>query len=189
MRAVVVDLPEWELEERRRKGLDVFDEVWDGVLHMAPQPSSEHQGVGARLVATLLPLAEARGLRAFYETSLFRPGAGGNDYRVPDLVFVRPENVVEPGVEGSVELAVEILSPNDETYDKLDFYALVGVQELLIIEPRTRRVELFVLRGGRLHAALPHPDGSVTAASLGVSLSTVEGPALRLEWPDGASTL
>lgn len=94
MRAVVVEVPEWQLEERRRKGLDVFDEVWDGVLHMVPTPSSHHQRLGARLVAALLPLAEAGGLVAMYEMNLCRPGAGAQDFRVPDLVFARVENIL-----------------------------------------------------------------------------------------------
>ena len=39
MRAVMLDVPESLLDERRRLGLDVFDEVWEGVLHMVPPPS------------------------------------------------------------------------------------------------------------------------------------------------------
>ena len=36
--------PELEalLERRRRLGQDLFDEVWEGVLHMNPAPSGRH---------------------------------------------------------------------------------------------------------------------------------------------------
>ncbi len=61
---------------------------------------------------------------------------------------------------------MEILSPGDESYEKLDFYADVDVQEVLVADPESCRIELFVLRGSRLHAALPDSCGSVTARSL-----------------------
>src|SRR5262245_25801515 len=43
MKAVVRQVSDAELEQRRRRGLDRFDEMWDGVLHMAPSPLYEHQ--------------------------------------------------------------------------------------------------------------------------------------------------
>lgn len=92
-------------------------------------------------------------------------------------------------MEGAVELAVEILSPGDETYDKLPFYAAVGVREVLVVDPETLGVELFVLRGGRLHAALPDAAGAVVLASLVLTLSTVEGPVLRLGWAGGTAEI
>lgn len=90
MRAVLLDVPESLLEERRRTGVDVFDEVWDGVLHMVPPPSSWHQQLGTRMVVAVVPLAEGKGLVASYQTGVFRAGAGESDYRVPDLVVARP---------------------------------------------------------------------------------------------------
>ena len=187
MRAVLVEAPEALLEERRRKGLDVFDEMWEGVLHMVPAPSGPHQRQGYRLGAAFLPLAAAKGLVGSHETGLYRPGTDESDYRVPDLVCARTEYASDRGVEGRAELAVEIRSPGDETYAKVDFYAEVGVQELLVIDRDTSALELFVLRGGTLHAALPDADGAVLLSSLGVSLSTVAGPALRRTW-DGGTT-
>lgn len=35
----VIRIREEKLAERRRKGLDIFDEMWDGILHMTPAPS------------------------------------------------------------------------------------------------------------------------------------------------------
>jgi hypothetical protein len=45
----VIGLPEGYLEERRRKGLDGRDEMWEGVLHLVPAPSAKHQGLGTDL--------------------------------------------------------------------------------------------------------------------------------------------
>src|SRR5438270_5835277 len=107
MRAVMLEVPEHLLEERRRLGHDHRDEMWEGVLHMVPQPLSRHQLLGARLLTALTPAADERRLWAAYETSVFRPGGAGFDYRVPDLVFARPERFSERGVEGRAELVVE----------------------------------------------------------------------------------
>src|SRR5438128_943754 len=122
MRAIMLEEPEHLLEDRRRRGADLFDEMWDGVLHMVPAPSSGHQGLGTRLVAILLDLAEARGFRVFYETRLYRRDAPADDYRIPDLMVVRPEHVSARGVESGADVVIEILSPGDETYEKVGFY-------------------------------------------------------------------
>ena len=45
MKAVVLEVSDRELEDRRRRGLDRFDEMWEGVLHMAPSPLYEHQRI------------------------------------------------------------------------------------------------------------------------------------------------
>ena len=39
MKAVMANVPEHILEWRRRTGADQWDEMWEGVLHMAPSPS------------------------------------------------------------------------------------------------------------------------------------------------------
>jgi len=36
MRAVMLDVPEALVEERRRLGIDGFDEMWEGELHSIP---------------------------------------------------------------------------------------------------------------------------------------------------------
>jgi hypothetical protein len=38
MRVVWLEAPGGLLEERRRLGLDIRDEMWDGVLHVVPPP-------------------------------------------------------------------------------------------------------------------------------------------------------
>ncbi len=73
---------------------------------------------------------------------------------------------------GRAELVVEIRSGNDETYDKLDFYADLQVQEVFVADPDACTVELFVLRGGRLHAA---PARSDRVSHLGGARRLVRG--------------
>jgi Uma2 family endonuclease len=188
-KAVILRPPLGLLEGRRRSGADRWDEMWQGVLHMVPPPSSWHQRFGTKLVRVLAPLAEAKGLEAAYETGLFRPGVGESDYRVPDLVFARDEQIAARGVEGRAELVVELLSEADESREKLDFYAAVEVCEVLLIDPETRDCELYALRGGRLHVALPDERGAVRSQVLGASFEKAPGPQLRIQWPGGEARI
>jgi hypothetical protein len=55
MRAVLVHVTDRELADRRAKGLDRWDEMWDGVLHIPPAPNVEHQHMLDRLIEFLAP--------------------------------------------------------------------------------------------------------------------------------------
>ncbi len=179
----VVEVSEEELAERTRKGLDVFDEMWNGVLRMNPPPTTDHQGFGGRLFVVCSPLAERRGLVAFYGTGLYRPVIE-NDWRVPDQIYCSPQLVKHRGVEGPAELVVEFNSPHDESYQKLGFYGEQGVGEVLITDPITRRFDLFVNRDGQM--VLVQPEKSAHVAALDARLTRLED-RLCIEG-DGVST-
>jgi Uma2 family endonuclease len=178
----MLEVPQALLEERRARGADRWDEMWEGELHMVPPPSEQHQATGAALLRILAPLAEARGLAARYETGLFRPDVD-NDYKVPDQLYARADRRSERGFEGGADLVVEILSPDDETYRKLDWYASVGVGEVLVIEPSTRAVELFANVDGHMVPVVP-----AVIECLGVTAETVDG-TLRLSWDGGTADI
>jgi Uma2 family endonuclease len=183
VRAVMLEVPQALLDERRAKGLDRSDEMWEGELHMVPPPSGEHQALGAELFLVLGPIAKARGLLPRYNpTGLFRPGVD-DDWRVPDQQYARQELASARGIEGAASLVVEILSPHDETYRKLDWYASVGVGEVLVIEPLSRTVELFTNRDAKMVPVEP-----VVIACLGIRAATVEGK-LRLAWEGGTADI
>jgi len=188
MKAVVVEVPEALVEERRRTGADRWDELWEGELHMVPLPSGLHQRLGGELFAVLLPLAKARGLAGAYEAGLYRPGTD-LDYRVADHVYARAELATERGVDGPAEVVVELRSPGDETYDKLDFYADLGVGEVIVVHPAVRTVELFVLRGGRHVLVQADSDGRVRSGALGAAFATVAGPRLAVSWDGGSAEI
>jgi Uma2 family endonuclease len=183
----MLDVPESLLDERRRLGLDVFDEVWEGVLHMVPPPSGEHQRLGSELVAALLTVAKRRGLVASHETGLF---AADDDYRVPDLIASLPANCTNRGVDDTAELVVELRSPGDESSEKLPWYAARGVTEMLIVDPATCQFELYRNDNGGAVAVVPDAAGGVDLATLGVRLLTVatsDGPRLRIETGDSTA--
>jgi len=186
MRAVVLEVPEALLEERRRNDADRWDELWEGELHMVPPPSGSHQRLGTALLTLLLPLARARGLVGSYETGLYRPGTD-LDYRVPDQVYARPELSTERGVDGPAEVVVELISPGDETYAKLGFYADLGVGEVLVIHPEERRLELFVTRGEGAVLVQPDDAGRVRSEALGATFVSLPGPRLSISWEGGSA--
>ncbi|HUZ30397.1 MAG TPA: Uma2 family endonuclease [Solirubrobacteraceae bacterium] len=147
MRTVLPDpLPaEFEelLERRRRWGADTHDEVWEGVCHVTPAPSMVHALVTAQLTVLLTPLARAAGLATSAEFNL---GEGEHDYRVPDLGVHRAPTI--GAWHPTAALVVEVVSPGDETFDKIPFYASHGVDEVLIVEPEARTVRWLGLEGG-----------------------------------------
>src|SRR5262245_34598042 len=95
MRAVMLEVPEAFLAERRRLGLDRWDEMWEGVLHMPPAPSDAHQRLGTKLVVHLEPRADAKGLVLTYESNFHREE---EDFRVPDLVVSTPDQRSARGI-------------------------------------------------------------------------------------------
>lgn len=182
MRAVLLEAPQAMLDERRRLGLDRRDEMWDGELHVVPPAGGPHQRFGTRVLGVLIPVADRSGLVPSYETGLF---AAADDYRVPDQLYSRPEHVSERGAEGA-ELVLEIRSPGDESYAKLEFYARLGVREVVIAHPETRHVELFRLVDDRLLPVTTGGDGAVRSDVLGVSFRATDG-RLLITWEDGSA--
>ncbi len=148
MATVVLDPYAYELdalkERRRVSGLDRLDEVWEGVLHMVPAPSFEHASIAQQLAVALNGRARAAGLvPAMHEFNL---GDSIDDFRVPDGGLHRP------GAGGvwlhTAALVVEIVSPGDETWLKLPFYAAHEVDEVLIVDPAERAVHWLGLADG-----------------------------------------
>jgi hypothetical protein len=148
MATMVLDPYAYELdalkERRRISGLDRLDEVWGGVLHMVPAPNYEHARLGQQLAESLGPLARDAGLEAVL--GAFNLGDSIDDFRVPDGGLHRS------GAEGvwlhTAALAVEIISPGDETWQKLPFYADHEVDEVLIVDPEERAVHWLGLSDG-----------------------------------------
>jgi putative restriction endonuclease len=98
--------------------------VWDGVLHVVPPPSFQHQLFGTHHLKVLERVAQRHGFHATYGTGVFDVVKGDLNFRVPDLVVVDPKFVSKRGVDGRLELAVENLSPNDESRQKFELYAM-----------------------------------------------------------------
>jgi Uma2 family endonuclease len=163
------------LAERHRLGHDRKDEIWEGVLHMPPPPSGPHARRATDLVVAMTAIARRRGLVAYGDgVGLYAPDVQPISYRCPDLALARPAHESERGLEGAV-LVVEILSPGDESRAKLGFYGRVGVEEVWLLDPRTRALEILTFVAGR-----PTPVPPDRSPCLDLALAIVDGPRLRL---------
>jgi Uma2 family endonuclease len=144
--------------ERQSTGLDRWDEVWEGVYVMAPLPNDEHQAIQAKLTGILLAAVGWSGdaeVRAGVNVS-DRVDDWTQNYRCPDVaVFLKHTKSQNKDTFwlGGPDFAVEIVSPQDSSRDKLGFYASVGVRELLVIDRAPWQLELYRLQAGRLMLA------------------------------------
>jgi hypothetical protein len=131
------------LDRRRRLGQDRKDEVWTGVLHMVPAPSHSHSALGAQVISVLRNPATAAGLEVTLDFNL---GGSTNDFRVPNGGLHRPgaAEMWHP----TAALVLEILSPGDETWEKLPFYAAHDVDEILIVDPDDQKIHWLALADG-----------------------------------------
>lgn len=180
---------ESEIRERRRLGIDTHDEEWEGVYHVTPSPSVAHQRLLAGLIRALGGLLEHRGGGTIIpDINVFREPAPKPDYRVPDLVFVAAGHehlIARDGIRGGPpDAVVEILSPGDETYAKLEFYAAIGVPEVIVIEPETRTPEVWKHSANGYVQAAMEAGVSVRSVRLGVDLRRIAGEPPRLEIAD-----
>jgi Uma2 family endonuclease len=74
-------------------------------------------------------------------------GDSKDDFRVPDGGLHRepPRGTWFP----TAALALEVLSPDDESWEKLPFYAAHEVDEVLIVDLDKRKVQWLALLGNR----------------------------------------
>jgi Uma2 family endonuclease len=176
MRAVMpVALPE-VLALRQKTGADRWDEMWDGELHMAAAPRRDHQDYEWILETFLRRFwAPLSGGRVYHQINVAAPGGWPNDFRIPDLVLLLPDRFPidrNEYFEGGPDVAVEIHSPGDEAYEKLDFYFAVGVREVWIIDRDTLEVEIFLPRKRGRKTVEPGADGWLTSRVAGVQFRT-----------------
>lgn len=101
---------------------------------MVPAPGHAHASVAQQLAEPLGPAARAAGFEAtMHEVNL---DENERDFRVPDGGLQRPGAATMWHLTAAV--VVEIVSPGDESWQKLPFYAAHDVDEVLIADPRGR---------------------------------------------------
>ncbi len=93
------------IERRRRLGQDRCDEMWEGVLHMNPAPSYEHQRISQQRAELIGPLARDAGLE---------PVVGGlnigiaENHRLPDASLHEPGTAGSQTIEAAENIAVNM---------------------------------------------------------------------------------
>lgn len=183
--------------ERHTSGAHRYDEVWEGVYMMAPLANIEHQAIQARLTTVLqIAVGLASPVRVLAGANVSDREEGWlHNYRIPAVVLVYPGSAARDcGTHwcGGPDFCVEIASPGDRSRDKLDFYADIGVRELLLIDRDPWGLELYRLANRRLElvgesdcsAAVSIPSDVVS-----VSFRLVVGaprPKIEVTHRDGA---
>jgi len=186
MRAVLVHITDSELADRRAKGLDRWDEMWEGVLHMTPAPSLQHQQMLGELI--IFPSAHLRTTKRGQLVPGINVFRSSDNYRIPDLTFVasgREEIFSTDGVRGGgPDAVIEIRSPEDETYEKLPFYAALGIREVVVVDRDTKRPEIYRLAGAQYVALQPDADGWLLSETMTVKFRVKEGQQAQLRVED-----
>lgn len=189
-------LEERQIAQRRETGADRFDEVWEGVYVMSPMANDEHQDLGTGIVTVLRIVIQWAGLgevRGGVNVS-DRKDDWRSNFRCPDVAaFLKDTSAQMCGAfwHGGPDFAVEIISPNDRSREKLDFYGKVSTRELLIIDRDSWALELYRLQDQELilsgKSTLNQPD-ELTSDVLPLSWKLIPGekrPQIEIAHSDG----
>lgn len=136
---------------------------------MVPAPRGEHADIAHQLAVILDGPARDAGLAP--AIGEFNLGESEHDYRVPDGAIhrARPRGVWL----ATAAIVIEIVSPGDESWDKLPFYARQGVDEVVIVDPYARAAHWLALAEGRYEPIARSRLIDLGAADL----------AERIDWP------
>ncbi len=167
--------------DRKARGIDRHDEVWEGVYVMSPMADDSHQ----RIVSKLTYVFE----QVIGETGLgdVRPGINVSDriarwkknFRSPDVVVILKGSAAENHGTfwtGPLDFVVEVISPGDRSRKKLPFYSKIGVREALFIERNPWQLRLYRHDGSKLQLVgqceavnAPSMDSEVLPFSFGLA--------------------
>jgi len=114
------------LERRNSWGADRHDEVWSGVLHL--DLLRAHADLAQQLGELLSPPARTAGMTVAMGECNF--GEAEHDGHELDGALRLT----------SAQLVVEIVTPDQDSWEKLSFYADHHVDELVVVDPAERAV-------------------------------------------------
>ena len=156
------DYLKWTFEER-------VELIRGFIKKMSPAPSRIHQTVSIELIKIISKTLNNKSCNLYHAPFDVRlPVASKKkDTTVvqPDLCIVCDESKLdELGCNGSPDLIVEIISPNNSKHDsvtKFNLYEEAGVLEYWIVEPMNRMVLVYVLENGKYRGLNPFGEGMV----------------------------
>jgi Uma2 family endonuclease len=169
--------------ERAASGADRYDEMWEDVYMMAPMPNHEHQllvGRFTRVLGEVVTDAELGDVVPGVNVS-DRVAGWESNYRVPDVaVFLKTTRAVNHDQfwYGGPDFVVEIVSPHDQTREKLGFYGAIGTRELLVVDRDPWRLELYRHDGNslpRVSTSLVDDENWIHSDVLGLKMRLESG--------------
>lgn len=128
-------------------------ELFEGVLQVAPSPTTRHQRVSGKLFLILQNHVAEHDLGEVFDAPL-DVVLSGTSVLQPDLVYVsraREQVINEKNIAGAPDLAIEVVSPATASIDrvtKAQVYARHGIPYYWVVDPEQRVVEEFRLERG-----------------------------------------
>ena len=126
-------------------------EMIDGQIHMMSRPTMEHAQIQGNILYAFRNYLKGKRCRPFSDGDVF---LDKNTNVVPDVMIIcNPEIIKSRGVFGTPDLIVEIASPSTFAYDrmkKFNAYEKYGVREYWIVHPKSKSVEVYLLKNGKL---------------------------------------
>lgn len=140
-------------------------EIHEGELVLLPSPGTRHQLVCGNLLILLMGYIRERKAGSIFHAPLDVILAPITVVQ-PDLVFVskaRDDILTERAVEGSPDLAIEIISPLTEPNEhgvKKEIYSRYKVPAYWIVDPIVETVEIYLHDGDQYQLATKLKDDS-----------------------------
>jgi Uma2 family endonuclease len=141
----------------------------EGELIISPAPNRYHQDISRNLEYILLHYLETHPLGKLYHAP-FDVYLGEHNVFQPDIAFFSKDRLsalTKEGAEGSPTFVVEILSPKTAKIDresKRKVFATFGLEELWIIDPVKKTIEVFFLqKDAERPAAVYHDQDTLTS--------------------------
>ncbi|MBX3071882.1 MAG: Uma2 family endonuclease [Thermomicrobiales bacterium] len=162
-------------------------EIIEGELHVSPAPVRDHQFLVKRVLGLLVREIDDKGHGEAFPGPVdvrFSPG----DQMQPDVIALsngRPDAYQDHVMHGAPDIVVEILSPSNESYDRVEkrrLYEVNGVAEYWIIDPTSRDMTILRLTNG-VYAETASENGLLRSTAI-VDL-TID-PAALFARPGGA---
>ena len=122
-------------------------QLLDGELILAAAPNNQHQRITRSLLLALHRFISDHNLGEVWFAP-FDVVLSDHDVVQPDLLFVshsRDAIITAANIQGAPDLAVEVLSPSTEGYDrgyKRELYARHGVREYWLVDPDLETIEV-----------------------------------------------
>jgi Uma2 family endonuclease len=150
----------WQFQER-------VELIKGFILKMSPAPSTVHQTVVNNLTGILYINFRQKPCRVFqapFDVRLSIPSAKKDTTVVqPDLCIICDENKLDSsGCNGTPDLMVEIISPNNSKHDvhtKFNLYQEAGVKEYWIVEPNDKIIFVYTLINHEFIGLKPQVEG------------------------------
>jgi Uma2 family endonuclease len=142
----------------------------NGELVMSPAPSPNHQRVSKKLFKIIDKATQGMGELFYAPIDLY---IDNKNVFQPDLIYLSEENkkyLTDRGIEGPVDLVVEIISPSNSYTDrnqKKNSYLKFGINEYWIVDPANKTIEVYTpATGGDVPVLYLSESGVVKAVTI-----------------------